>query len=357
MPLDALKWLRVAKRRVSAAGWPVIDELLRSFLMVLILRPAAHVLPRKRALTIARLCGSVMLRVPSSGGPALATMRKAFLMEGEEARSSAREYLAQPFCSFVIFDRLLRGRENLDSWTVEERNNQDVVQLRESGRSFIVAAGHFRRESYIAICIPRFCPGSIATVSIPLPGWSLHPHNIRTKVQFGQFLKVHQRVRPDHEFVYVGGALKKLLKHLAQPGCQVVMSVDAFWKTASWSAHTRPFAGMRARPFSIGSAVLGRLAQCPIATLASYVAKDGTVVLEWGPVISPPQREDEGADVSNTNMILDFLEGAIGRRPSQYTLYIGEERRWDSVLQTWEDPDCKESPTLGTTREAGIYRK
>lgn len=337
VPLSALNRLRAAKRRVSATCWPAIDELLRSFLMVFVLRPAARLLPRKSALAIARFCGSVMLRMPSSGRPALATMQKAFFMEGEEAQTSAREYLAQPFCSFVIFERILHGRENVDSWTVEERNGQDVAKLRESGRSFIVATGHFRRESHVAIFMPRFCPGDLVTVALSVPPRSLHPGSMRTRVQFGQFSKVHGHIRPGHEFVYVGGALKKLLKHLERPNCQVVVSVDAFWRQTDPSAHARPFAGMRARPFSIGSATLSRLAQCPIVGCATYVAKDGTVVVEWGPVIWPAQRENEAADLLNANIILDFLEGAIGRRPSQYTLYIGEERRWNPRLQIWED--------------------
>ncbi len=117
------------------------------------------------------------------------------------------------------------------------------------------------------------------------------------------------------------------------------MSVDTFWNTTGSSAHTRPFAGMRARTFSVGSAVLGRLAQCPIVPFASHVAKDGTIVLEWGPTILPPQRDDEAADIVNTNIILDFLESAIGNRPSQYTMYVGEERQWNRVLETWVDPN------------------
>jgi len=338
-PSGTVRWLKAGKRRISATCWPLIDDLLRSFLMVLVLRPATRVLSRKSALAIGRWCGSMMLRVPSSGGPALATMRKSFCMEDTEAQRVAREYLAQPFCSFVVFERMLSGRESLDTWTIKEKNNQSVAQLRDSERPFIVAAGHFRRESYAAMFMPQFCPGSIVTVSLPRPDWSLHPHNIRMKVQFGQFLKIHQQVCPDHEFVYVGGALTKLLKHLERPNCRVVMSVDTFWNSARASAHTRPFAGMRARTFSIGSAVLGRLAQCPIVPFASYVGKESTIVLEWGPTIPPPHRDDEAADIVNTNIILDFLENAIGSRPSQYTLYMGEERCWNSALEIWEDPN------------------
>lgn len=340
-PVRVFRWLRAGKRRALNACWPAVDDLLRSFLMVFILRPAAHILPRNSALAIARLCGSVMLCIPTSRRNALATMQKAFLLQGSDARRSAREYLAQPFCSFVVFHRILYGRENQDNWTIEERNNRDVVQLRESGQSFIVAAGHFRRESYLPIYLPRFCPGSVATISLPVPAPSLHPDDIRTRVQFGQFLKVIQHSRPDHKFVYVGGALNEALKHLERHSSQIVMSIDTFWKTTGRSTHTRPFAGMRARTLSIGSAILCRLAQCPIVPFASYVHKDGTIIVEWGPVIQPPQLDDEATDLANAHTLLDFMETAIGQRPSQYTLYIGEERQWNPVLHTWEDPGGK----------------
>ena len=200
--------------------------------------------------------------------------------------------------------------------------------------------GHFRRESYVALHMPRCCPGSLAPVFVPVPVRSLRPHNVRTRLAFGQLLEVVRHSRPDSKFVFVGGAggaFGELLRHLEQPSCQVVVSVDAFWKVAGSNAYTRPFAGMRARPFSIGAAKLSRLAQCPIVACATHVANDGTVVLEWGTVMPPPEPDDEAADFQTINTILDFMEEAIGRRPAQYVLYIGEERRWNPVLHTWED--------------------
>jgi lauroyl/myristoyl acyltransferase len=337
MPKGALRRLREAKRCVAAACWPVLDDLLRCFLMVFVLKPAAAVLPRDSALAIARWCGSAMLCVPTSGRNALATMQKAFEMEVADAKRSAREYLALPFYTFVVFHRILHGREHANDWMVEERNDQDVVRLRQSGRSFIVATGHFRRESTTTLHTPRVCPGNLRSLAAPLAAPSLHPHNIRERVQFGQILKAIQQSRLDQNFVYAGCAVRKLLKHLAQPGSQLIVAADAFWKTTGSSTHTRPFAGMRARRFSVGSATLSRLAQCPIVTCASYVETDGTVILEWGRVIAPPQRDDEGADIRITNEILDLLEIAVGRQPTQYVLYIGEERCWNSGNQSWED--------------------
>jgi lauroyl/myristoyl acyltransferase len=339
-PLGVIRRIREAELRVSAACWPVVDDLLRCFLMVFILKPAASVLPRRSALAIARWCGSVMLYVPTSGRSVLATMRKAFGMEDADARRSAQESLAQPFHTFVVFHRILHRREHPNDWTVKERNNQGVVQLRQSGRSFIVATGHFSRESFATLCTPRICPGQVVTVSVALPAPSLRPHDIRLRVHFGQILRTLRYSFPDQKSVSIGGgAVRKLLKDLAQPSCQLIMSVDAFWTTTGSSTHMRPFAGMRARPFSIGTAALARLAQCSLVACGSYVEKDGTVVLEWGPVIKPPRREDEAADIRTTNELLDFLENAIGRCPTQYVLYIGEERRWNPALQTWEDPN------------------
>jgi lauroyl/myristoyl acyltransferase len=337
--LTAFGGSRKARRRIANVCWPVVDDLLRVSLAVIILKPAASVLRRRNALAIARWCGSVMLRVPTSGRSVLGTMRKAFGMEEADARRNATESLAQPFYAFVVFQRVLRGREHPASWIVEERNKEDVVKLRESGRSFMIVTGHFARESVLSIYLPQVCPGSIEHVTITVPKPSLRPRNIRERTYFGQISRGLRHSFPDVKFVYVGDGARKLIKHLSQPGRQVVMAVDSFWHASGSSAHTRPFAGMKDRSFSTGAAIVSRLAQCPVASLASYIARDGTIILEWGPVIEPPQRNDESADLQNTNAVLDFLETAVGRRPTQYVLYLGEQRQWNPVLERWQDSD------------------
>lgn len=333
--------LRSRRRRVSQMCREAFDELLRAFLMAFVLSLSARVLSRKKALTVARWCGSVMLRVPTSGKPALMTMKKAFLMKGDEATGNALEYLAQPFCACVVFNRLMRGRENVKDWKIEEINSREVVQLRESGRSFILVTGHYRREPNIIVYTRRACPGNILTVAVPPPPKSLFPKDIRMTIQYGQLLKTINFIRPDGEFVYVDSSkrtMATLLNHLSIPGNQVIMSVDAFWRATSRRAFTRPFAGMRSRCLSDGASALCRLSQSPIAQCATYIRDDGVHVVEWGPVVHPPALEDEEADRRNANRILDFLETAIGKRPSQYALYIGEERRWNNHRQMWEDP-------------------
>jgi lauroyl/myristoyl acyltransferase len=280
-----------------------------------------------------------MLYVPTSGRDVVTTMRKAFGKAKADARRCAREYLAEPFYTFVVFHRILHGREKPNDWRIVEKNNADVSRLRRSGRSFIVATGHFRRESFLAQTLTPLCPGGIAIVPVPLPGPSLRPHDILERLRFGQYLKVFRYCRPDAVSLDLGGSVRRVLKHLGEPGSQLIMSADAFWRASGGSAYTRPFAGMKARPFSTGTAALSRLSQCPILPCAGYVESNGTVVLEWGALIEPPARDNAASDKETTDKVLEFLEQAIGRRPTQYVLYIGEERQWNPNFDTWDDPD------------------
>jgi lauroyl/myristoyl acyltransferase len=335
-----IRRLRNLVRRTSASCWQDVDDLLRALLMGFVLRPAADLLPRKSALAVAGWCASVMLHVPSTGRPALMTMKKAFRMEGVQRTRNAREYLAQPFYTFVITHRLLRGLESIEGWKIEESNNRDVIQLRDSGQSFIVATGHFVRHAVFALYFPNTTPWPLLASVGPLPAFSLAPSVIRIRLQFGQYLRGLQHCRSDIELVFAGaeGAGRKLLGRMKGDGANAIITADAFWNDHNGRGLTRPFAGHTSHTFATGAATLGRLAQCPVLTCAPYLKNDGTIVLEWGPTIQPPPRTDKEADIRNTNLIVEFLEGAIGRRPSQYTLFIGEERRWNAALQQWEDP-------------------
>lgn len=329
------------RRRASQTCQEAFDDLLRAFLMAIVLSLSAGVLSKKNALRVARWCGSVMLRFPTSGKVALRIMQKSFLMKGDDATRNARDYLAQPFCSFVAFRRLMRCRENINDWKIEEINGREIARLRESGRSFIVATGHFRRDPHIVVYTRRVCPGNLLSVFVSPPPKSLRPKDIRLTLQFGELLETVKFIRPDGQLLYVDASKKtmaKLVNHLSSPGNQVVIAVDAFWKATGHRAFSRPFAGMQSRCLSFGSSTLSRLSQCPIVGCVTYLRDDGVNVIEWGPVIQPPSLQDEAADRGNANTILDFLEGAIGRRPSQYALYIGEDRRWNNNEQTWEDP-------------------
>ncbi len=324
--------------------WSVCREgshdLLYTVLTVCVCRPAADFLSRQAALEVARWCGSVVLHMPGIGRGIPAKMQKCFSLSRSEALEESREYLAQVFYQSTVFRRIAKGREKPQDWKIEETNSQEVRQLRESGQSFIVASAHFRRDTTAALWTPQICPGRLAIVTIQPPARALKASTIRMRVFGGELLSAMKDVRPDSELVYVGtggSGIIKLLQHLAKPGAQVFTMLDWIWESTDPLALTRPFAWTRSRSFSVGAASLARLTRCKIVACATYVKPDGTIVVDYGPVISPPPRKDEAADARITGEMLDFLEIAVGRRPSQYVFYITQDRKWNADLQRWEN--------------------
>ena len=326
---------------MSASCWQGADDLLRAFLMGVVLRLSADFLPKENALIVARWCGAAMLRIPSSGKSVVTTMKRAFLMEEDEAMPRAREYLSLPFVSFVVYRRLLTGREQIDKWVIEEENSDEVCLLRKSGQSFIVAAGHFARHAIIALYLRRTTPGPLLASVGPLPDIRWRPSTIRIRVQYGQLLQGIRHVRPDADLVFAGanGAGRKLLGHFRTAGATAIVTADAFWDSESSGSVVRPFTGHRSHAFATGATTLGRLVQCPVIPCVPYFKEDdGALVFKWGKLIPPPDRRNKEADIENTNAIVDFFETEVGLRPTQYVLYIGDSRCWNTELKRWEDP-------------------
>ncbi|HEY1799799.1 MAG TPA: hypothetical protein VGG46_02600, partial [Terriglobales bacterium] len=329
---------RKAKHGVHRFLTYALDELLRIAFMAILLRAAAALLSRKSAMTIAGWCGSLMLHSPLSGRPILRTMSNAFQMEPVEARRNAREYLAQPFYACVVANRVLQGRENASNWKVEEESGEEVVQFRKLGRPFIVATGHFARHIAFALYLSRTLPGPLFVVVGPMPPFSLSLSTLRLRIQYGQYLRVIKKCRNDIELVFAGSsrAARDLIAGLRRNGASAIIHCDAFWNDHGHSV-TRSFAGKHSHTFATGAATLGQLGQFPVVPCVPYLRCDGTIVLRWGLAIHPPHRADRVTELTNTDAILDFLETAIAQRPSQYVLQIGEERRWNPELQSWEE--------------------
>jgi lauroyl/myristoyl acyltransferase len=319
-----------------------LDEFLRIIFMTVVLRAAAAFLSRQSAMTIAGWCGSVMLHIPSSGRPILRTMSKAFQMEPIEARRNARGYLAQPFYSCVIANRVLHGRENTNNWRIEEDSSEEVAQFRKSGRGFIVATGHFARHIAFALYLSRTLPGPLFVVVGPMPPLSLSLSSVRLRIQYGQYLRVIKKCRNDIQLIFAGTprAGRDLIAGLRRRGACAIIHCDAFWNDHGRNV-TRSFAGKNSHTFATGAAALGQLGKFAVVPCVPYARNDGTIVLHWGRVIFPTPRTDASVELENTNEILDFLEMAIAQRPSQYVLQIGEERRWNPELQLWEDQEAE----------------
>jgi lauroyl/myristoyl acyltransferase len=144
------------------------------------------------------------------------------------------------------------------------------------------------------------------------------------------------RLRPhDSEIVVTGRHDRlrdRLVERLRWPGQVMVIAIDAYGTIGS---HVRPFAGDLSRPFAIGTAKIARLSQCPIVPGVPVLLGPHRVAIHWGPIIHPPAVYDVDADQRVTNLVLTFLETAVGLRPDQYVLPLNNEREWDGRAMRW----------------------
>jgi len=336
----ASRWIRrvfvYAPRRLLKN----IAETLRLIAFAL-LRPAASVLPRSWALALADLVGAMMAASPA-GRSARLGMEVSFGQSADPARL-ARGWLTRPFTDYVIFRRILAGREKTGRWPIEHRGLEKCQVLFEPDQSVIVATGHFARYPLISLYFPEIISKKLSAVVAALDRRSKDPTALRLRLQFGQMMDVLKYVRHDDiELVEVGipGAATRLLHRLQEPGNLVVMAVDPPWPTDRPGSFERAFAGHLSQGFATGAARLSRLAQCPIVTCIPYLEEDGRIVFDWSEPIPPARSEDRGADAQVTNGILDSIERAVGLRPTQYVLKIGHQRRWDPTSESWRPVDA-----------------
>lgn len=327
-------------------------ETVRALVMLLVLRPAADHLPRRLARQLAQLVGFLVALSPTRGRATYSAMRKAFGFSRARAFLAAQQWLARPFQDFVVLRRVLRDREDSTQWKVEERSSEAVRRIKESGQPFIVATGHFARESHLGLLLLRVLPHRIGLVAAPLPPRSWNPFAFRMWLQYGQILDAIKHLRPnDLSFKFTGSVFLRLDKHLHLQGNVVVISVDAYWKgggsylrqgsspapPSATGVYTSPFAGQREYRVATGTASLSRLAQCPIVPCVTFMQDDDTRIVEWGAPIPPPAPNDKDADIRITHQLLRYIERAVGLRPTQYVLDIGDSRRWNALEEEWQD--------------------
>jgi lauroyl/myristoyl acyltransferase len=285
---------------------------------------------------VAKVLSLSLVVFPSPGMITYCRMREAFGEGRFRSFQLAWGWIARPFRDFVILKRVLYGREDVSNWRIIERNSDEVASLRETGQSFIVATAHFQRAALIATACPRVTPGNFVAVGLPSPREIKSLYDLRLRIQFGTLLTVLSSAwhRP-FEFAFTKSsrsAASLLYERLRERGNIIYIHVDAPWQKSATGSYTRPFAGQRGRDFSTGAAQLAELTQCPIVSCVYWQEDDETVVLKWG---SPIQRVDN--EIDTMNRLIDTLEVAVGERPTQYMLDIGGERRWNPMIQRWED--------------------
>ena len=308
-------------------------EAFRAMLFAL-LGFAARRLPRSWAVGLGGAAQSLLVVSPL-GMRARQVVRATFPAKKDEASVIAANWIGRPFRDHVIAARIASKRENISDWTVEMRGAP--VLLDDSNQSFIIATGHFSREAMTALYLPHLIRHRLATIVAPMPR-TKDALGLRVRLQMREMRRGIEVVRDgDVDIADVGGKsfLVRLLHHLRDPGGAVIIATDAAWGSHHTGGYTRPFAGFASQTFALGTARLARLSQRPIVTCVPFLDGDQRVIVDWGPVIPAPARDDSGADIRITNEILDWIERRIGERPDQYVLTFGQGRYWSPVAQCW----------------------
>jgi lauroyl/myristoyl acyltransferase len=315
------------------------------------LRGASY-LPRGWALAASDAIGWLYFISPL-GSRVRQSMSNAFPL----ARHSdlAREWITRPFRDYLSMRRLAIGRDDAAKISVISRGEPKL--LREPGQSMIIALGHFSREASIGLYKAGVAPKKLLA-TIAAPDRSPSPRAIRIRMQLSAISAGIKRARNDDVEIVAfdgPGAITRIAKHLKRPDTAVTISADAVLTERWKDGCERPFAGHSRESFAVGTARLCRLSQRPIIVCVPFLDEAGRTVLEWSEPIPPPARDDETADLRITNAVLDLLERAVGLRPGQYVLSIGDERRWDSASQCWLDRQGKSafadpSPAFATER-------
>ena len=311
-----------------------VDEGVAALVTLWVLQPSVDYLPAWCAGVLASAAGLLLALSPRSlvQGRRFARSRGFGPIDGFLAWVRIK---ARHFYDFVALRRIVTGADDLGSWEISEVNADAVRRLREAGQSFIVATGHFAREAYVGLYARRILPHRITTVLAP-PVRATGGHTLYIMIRLRGLRRAITRLRPhDSEIVVTGRRDRlrdRLIQRLRSPGQVVVSAVDAYWTRGS---HVRSFAGDLSRPFAVGTAQIARLSQCPIVPCVPVLLGPRRVAIHWGPIVRPPAFHDVDADQRVTNLLLSFLETAVGLRPDQYVLPLNNEREWDAGAMRW----------------------
>jgi hypothetical protein len=116
-------------------------------------------------------------------------MRRAYGRNRLESLAIALGWLARPFRDFVVQKQLLSGRQDARSWTIIERNSEELNRLRESDHSVIVVTGHFAREAFLGLLSPEITPGLPLVVGLSPPKRVRSAYALRIRIQYTTFIK------------------------------------------------------------------------------------------------------------------------------------------------------------------------
>lgn len=267
-------------------------------------------------------------------------LRKAFSVNGYELFRLTVKYIALPFKDYTVCKMIISGRESVAEWPISENNKDAINELLNSGRSFIVANGHFTRQAYLALFRRDVAPSRLIQVTLPPnpeTGWKAYDHRI--ELQLGTSLAAAQSLRPDDLTYSVvtkdQHIFHTMRRHLKMARGIVMINIDAPWEGKDENTLSRPFAGFSNRKFAKGVIELARISGCPIVSCITYVNTDGSITIQWGDPIYVSADSQPAEGVAHLNHLLDVIENAVGRRPDQYLMPIGSDRSWDKERSCW----------------------
>jgi len=312
----------------------LLEEAIRLAGLVCVLSVAARLLPRALALFLADLLAATLLLLPYPGWATVGQMSRVFGNGRLMAVRAAFGWLACPLRDFVVLKRVAYQLERPADWNIIEHNAEGIRQLRKAGTSFIVATGHFTRRAFLALFSPSMTSGRVVDAAgVPPSGRTLR--DLRIRVQYKALQNAFASSWDGRGTVVpIGESLasaRKLLRELQSPGTIVTLDVDAFPPKTAAVLHHKAFAGNANRAFATGAVHLAQLAACPIVP-CSYALVGSSIVIEWGEPVMVQQDPLHTLDV-----LLKFIEDAVARRPAQYVLDIGRDRRWNTSLQRWHE--------------------
>lgn len=312
-----------------------VGDPLRLLVWILLLRPAADRLPRGAALGVASTVAFFKALTPFYGLRTTAAVMRMYSLGPVRAVVQAANLLAQPMRDYVAIRRLLVRRDDMQRFPIREVNAEVVRELRETNSSFILATGHFVRRAHIALFMRSVLPQHVTQVSTPLPERSRNMDSRWLAIHFGQLLNYTKFAGAELATPRRRDTFRKLEETLAQAGNAVSISIDAPWKNLE-SGMARPFAGETSRCFATGAARLARKTGKPIVLCVPYLDGEERIVIEWIRVLPAPDPDDADADVRITDLLMNDVERAIGRHPTQYVIEHLGPRKWNRGTESWE---------------------
>ena len=238
-----------------------------------------------------------------------------------------------------MFRRLRSGREHPRNWNIVQINGERVAAIMAARRPVVLVTAHFHHAAELSVGNGLYPCIAGKSLNAPVPAWRFSPKVLRERLQNHLVFGIGPLLEGADDKQYfppVGdpNLMPAILADLAKPDGCVRIYIDAIWDHVH--AHRRPFAGMAERGFALGAARIARLAQCPVILEICVNQPDGSVLIEWGPYIDPPNVDDTATDAGVMDQLIDAIENAIGRYPEQYLHPIGDARRWNADTGRWE---------------------